>query len=120
MFVGVALWRTKLRDGLHHRRWRMGMALGHLRLGRSHFSASEPSVGRGPGSERPYDNILRNPVTEDGKHGVGDTEMEIFNNLHIVGRNRNTNVTQAPHFSALKPRQTDSGGPSVSGYLQCP
>ena len=44
--------------------------------------------------------------------------MEILDNLHIVGGNNYTQVTEINHISALKPSEPDSEGAGLMGNPQ--
>src|ERR1700693_82271 len=101
--MGAPLTHAGLDCGLHGAGHGMDFLLGHPRpTVESTPSASEPSSGRRSGGKWLDWNRFRNPLKDHGKHGVGHAELEVFDDLHVVGRKNTADVTQIPHFPAIK------------------
>ena len=57
-------------------------------------------------------------VLHYGEYGMSDTEMQIFNDLHVIRRNNQANIAQMLHLPTLESAESNRHGPTFSRYGQ--
>src|SRR5260370_38310540 len=80
---------------------------------------SLPVFASGSACGRSRHRATRYAAINNPENRMSHREMQVLDDLHVIGRDDYADVAQGFHFSALETRDADLGRSSLSRNLQC-
>src|SRR2546425_1204321 len=67
---------------------------------------------------RTFPAVFVDSMPNHSKQGMRNTELEVFDDLHVVRRNDDAEIAQPGHLSAFEPGQPDVEGTQFARHLE--